>query len=203
MKQLIILSLSLISIISCGFSREIDIVNAYEFKFDNTLLFNEYDKFIAEMGLPNRFITFTDTVDIKTKEELDIAIKNEIDSGKQILQLHYPGYIMNYFPDNLIVPEKIDFRQTQNSIQFNEIFFDHNFTVKEFRKLFPVSGLAPSMYEHSLFKIVTKETIPDTEHYMVLRKSVDVPPFLEMEEGPIIEFTFQKGKLIYMYFANF
>lgn len=203
MKRLFIFPFIMLTILSCGFSREIDIVNAYEFKLDNTVLFNSYDQFVEEIGLPDRFITFTDTIDIKSKEELDRVIKYEVDSGKQILELHYPGYIMNYFPDNLIVPEKIDFRKTDKSIQFNDVFFDRDFTVEAFRKLFPVSGFTQLGGEFSLFSMVTKETIPGLEHYMVLRKSVDVPSYLEMEEGPVIEFTFQEGKLIYMYFANF
>jgi hypothetical protein len=203
MKHLLIFGLLIFTTLSCGLSREIDIVNAYEFKFGNTFLFNEYDKFIAEMGLPDRFITFTDTIDITSKDELDLAIKNEIDSGKQFLHLHYPGFVMDCFTDYRIVPERIDFRKTDENIQFNKIFFNRDFTIEEFRKLFPISSLTPLSGELSLFNMITQENIPDLESFIVLRKSVDVPSFLGMEGGPVIEFSFQKGKLIYMYFANF
>ena len=197
----------LLGIISCGNNSNranimgIDIVNAYEFKFGKTPVFNEYDKFIDEIGLPKTFTAFKDTTEIQSRSQLDSVVTEATKLNTDMLYLNYEGFVMDYFPDSRIVPVSIDFRKTDKSILFNDVTFDTNFTVKQFKKLFPMSGAMPLDSSLGLFRIITKENIPNLEHYIISRESVDVSPF--SEDGPTIEFTFENGKLIYMYFANF
>ena len=191
-----------ISFFSCGnHFGGMDKVNAYEFKFEDTELFNDYNKFINEMGLPQTFTTFKDTVEINSREDLDAALAKAMENGEHMMNLCYPGIKMDFISEDLIVPEIIDFRKTDKSIRFKNITFDKSFSVDDFKKLFPVAGSMSLDDSFSLFKMITKENLPKSKHYMVMRESKDVPP--GSEDGPVIEFTFDNDKLIYMFFANF
>lgn len=196
-KSLAVLFFS-IPLISCGNSG-IDTVDAYEFKIENTHLFNDYDKFIKEVGLPSTFVAFKDTIKINTPSDLDAAIANNI--GKtDMLHLCYPNFIMEYFPDKLVVPLSFDFRDSNKEIQFNDVKFNGTFSVNQFKRMFPISGRTPLGTSMSLFAMITGENTSNLQHFIVARKSKDVE---FGDSGPSIEFTFENEKLIYIFFANF
>lgn len=179
-------------------SMGINLIDAYELAFDKTYLFNDFDKFIAEVGLPNTISIFKDTISISTKDELDKFIATAIEEESGIINLQYTGFEMGYMPDRRITPEKIDFRITNKSVQYNGSTFDQTYTIDMFKEQFAASASFPLDNTMSLFSMITNEEGNDLKHYMVLRKSKD-DPFAE----PTLEFTFKNGKLIYIFFANF
>ena len=177
----------------------VDIIDAYELAFDRTYIFNDFNTFITEIGLPNTVSVFRDTISISSKEELDKLIASSIQKGgTDIINLQYTGFQMGFMPDDRIVPENIDFRKTDKSIQYNGTTFDQTYTVDMFKKQFPSSGSFALDNEMSLFGMTTNERDEGLKHYMLLRKSKD-DPYAE----PTLELTFKNNKLIYIFFANF
>lgn len=177
----------------------VDLIDAYELAFDRTLLFNEFDRFIDEVGLPNTVSIFRDTTIICNREELDSIIASIIaKGGTDIVTFQYRGFEMGFIPDNRIMPEKIDFRITDKSVQYNGTTFDQTYTIDMFKKQFAQSASFPLDSNLSLFLLTTNEDSSNLEHYMLLRKSKD-DPYAE----PTLELTFKDGRLIYIFFANF
>lgn len=171
----------------------IDTIDVYKMKFGETFLFNKYDTFINEIGLPKTARVVKDTFLIDNKDVLDSIV-----SKNHEVILQYDGYKIGFLHPDRVTIDEIDFRKTDKSIQYNNIIFDSRFTFNEFKKLFPQSAsilLDPAM---SLFRLVTNESQDGLKHYMVLRKSIDDP-----DAEPTLEFTFENGKLIHIFFANF
>lgn len=114
------------------------------------------------------------------------------------MTLHYPGLAMWYAYDNSIIPSTIDFRKTDKSITYGTMTFDTTYTIDQFKKQFPNSAKPSFALPQSLFETMTQEKGSNLEHFLLMRKSKDDP-----NATPMIEFTFDKGKLIYILFANF
>jgi hypothetical protein len=173
-----------------------DFLDAYKLTIGKTFLYGNYENFIAEMGIPGKVtITKTDFV-INSKEYLDKVMATANDPN--IVTLHYPGIDMWFTFDNSIVPSSIDFRKTDKSVTYGKTTFDTTYSIKQFKKDFPTSANPSFKLPQSLFELTTRAKGANFEHYMLMRKSKDDP-----NATPMIEFTFDNGKLIFLLFANF
>ena len=173
-----------------------DFLNAYKLKIGKTFLYGKYEDFITDFGLPNKLTIIKKNYSVITKNELDKLVTTaENISG---VTLHYAGIDMSYSYDNSIIPFTIDFRKTDKNITYEETTFDTTYTIEQFKKQFPKSAKPSFQISQSLFEITTKEKGPNFKHYMLARKSKDDP-----NATPLIEFTFNNGKLIFILFANF
>ena len=175
---------------------DMDFLNAYKLTIGKTFLYGNYENFIIDIGLPSKVtITKTDFA-INSKADLDKVVATAKDPN--IVTLHYIGIDMWFTYDNNIVPSTIDFRKTDKSITYDETTFDNTYTLEQFKKQFPKSAKPSFALPQSLFEITTNEKGANFEHYMLVRKSKDDP-----NATPLIEFTFDNGKLIFILFANF
>ena len=173
-----------------------DILDAYKLKFGNTLLFGNYQNYISEIGLPSKVTVYKTDYEIKSQTDLDKAVATGKNSD--IITLHYPGIEMWYTFNNTIIPATIDFRKTENKINYGETTFDKNYTLEQFKKQFPNSANPSFQLPQSFFEMATQSKGSDLKHYILIRKTKDDP-----NAEPMIEFTFEKGKLIFIFFANF
>jgi hypothetical protein len=172
-----------------------DFLDVYKLTIGKTLLYGNYENFITDMGIPAK-VTITKTdFDIHSKAELDKVVATAKDPN--IVTLHYPGIDMMFTYENSIVPFTIDFRKTGKSILYGETTFDNTYTFEQFKKQFRKSANPSFILPQSLFEIATEETGVNFKHYMLVRKSKDDP-----NATPLIEFAFDNGKLIFVYFAN-
>lgn len=114
------------------------------------------------------------------------------------MTLHYPGIDMWFTYDNSIVPSTIDFCKTDKSVTYGQTKFDATYSIEQFKNEFPKSANPFFKLSQSLFEMTTKEKGANYEHYMLISKSKDDP-----NATPMIEFTFDNGKLIFILFANF
>lgn len=175
---------------------DMDFIDAYKLTIGKTFLYGNYDSFINDMGIPS-MVTITKTdFEIKSKADLDNVIATAKDPN--IVTLHYPGIDMWFGYDNYIIPSTIDFRKTEKSVTYGQATFDTTYSIEQFKKQFPKSANPSFNLPQSLFEITTKEKGVNFKHYMLMRKSKDDP-----SATPMVEFTFDKGKLIFILFANF
>ena len=175
---------------------DLDFLDAYKLTIGETFLYGKYENFIADFGIPSKLTIVKADFTISTKEELDKLVTTAKDPTS--LTLHYPGIEMSYSYDNYIIPFTIDFRKSDKSLFYGETAFNTSYTVKQFKRQFPNSANPPFNSPQSLFEIVTNEKGGNYEHYTLMRKSKDDP-----DATPTIEYTFHKGKLIFILFANF
>jgi len=175
---------------------DFDILDAYKLTFGKTFLFGNYDTFIGDIGLPNKVTVFKTDFSINSKTDLDKAVFTA--KNPAIVTLHYPGIDMWYTYENSIVPSTIDFRKTEKSVTYGETIFDKNYTIEQFKKQFPNSATLSFEMPESFFEMVTKEKGVEFKHFMLKRKTKDDPT-----AEPLLEFTFENGKLIFVMFANF
>jgi hypothetical protein len=177
---------------------ETDFIDVYKLTIGNTWLYGKYDSFIADMGMPGMVTINNNESVIQTKADLDKIISTA--KAPQIVTLHYPGINMWYGYENSIIPATFDFRKTSRRLTYETTTFDNNYTVDQFKKQFPRSAAstATALLPESFFEMETKEKGTDMEHFILKRKSKDDP-----NTTPIVEFTFNKGKLIFIFFANF
>lgn len=175
---------------------DLDYLDAYKLKIGETLLFGTSGHFIKNIGIPNRVRVYKNDYTINSQADLDKAIATA--DVSDIITFYYPGVEMWYGLDNSIIPFHIDFRKTDKSVQYGETIFDQTYTLESFRKQFPKSAHPTFSTEISLFEITTQEKNPFFEHFLIMRKSKDDP-----DAEPMIEFTFEKGRLIFIEFANF
>jgi hypothetical protein len=105
---------------------------------------------------------------------------------------------MWYGYDNIIIPYTIDFRLTEKSVSYGDVKFDRSYSVEQFKGQFPKSSIASLQMPQSFFGMMTGQKGTNFQHFIVSRKSKDNP-----DAAPLIEFTFENGKLIFILFANF
>jgi hypothetical protein len=98
----------------------------------------------------------------------------------------------------LINHRVLNFRKTDKSITYGTTSFARTYTIDQFKKQFPNSAKTSFALPQSLFETMTHEKGSNFEHFLLMRKSKDDP-----NATPMIEFTFDKGKLIYIFFVNF
>lgn len=175
---------------------DMDTLDVYKLKIGKTFLYSNYESFISNMGIPNKMTITKTNYDISSKADLDKVISTAKDPD--IVTLHYPGIDMWYDYDNYIIPSTIDFRKTDKSVTYGLTIFDRTYSIEQFKKEFPKSANLSFTLPQSLFEIETQEKSTNYKHYMVVRKSKDDPNAM-----PMIEFTFNNGKLIFILFANF
>jgi len=175
---------------------DMDFLDAYKLTIGKTFLYGNYENFISDMGIPRK-VTITKTnFAINSKTDLDKVVATAKDPN--IVTLHYPGIDMWFTYDNSIVPSTIDFRKTNKSVTYGQTTFDTTYSTEQFKKEFPKSANPSFTLPQSLFEIETNEKGANFKHYMLIRKSKDDP-----NVTPMIEFTFDNGKLIFIFFANF
>jgi hypothetical protein len=175
---------------------DMDFLDAYKLKIGKTFLYGNYENFITDIGIPGKVtITKTDLI-INSKADLDKVVANA--KNPDIVTLHYPGIDMWFAYDNSIIPSTIDFRKTDKSVTYGDTIFDTTYTIEQFKKQFPKSAKPSFTPPQSFFEITTKEKDANFEHFLLLRKSKDDP-----NATPLIEFTFDNDKLIFILFANF
>jgi hypothetical protein len=175
---------------------DLDFLDAYKLTIGKTFLYGNYDSFIADMGIPHKVSITRADFTIQSKADLDKVVSTA--KAPQIVTLHYPGIDMWYAYDNSIIPSAIDFRKTDKSITYGTTTFDTTYTIDQFKKQFPNSAKTSFALPQSLFETMTHEKGSNLDHFLLMRKSKDDP-----NATPMIEFTFDKGKLIYILFANF
>jgi hypothetical protein len=175
---------------------DMDFLDAYKLTLGKTFLYGNYENFINDIGIPSK-VTITKTeFAINSKADLEKVVATAKDPN--IVTLHYPWIDMWYGYDNYIIPSTIDFRKTDKGVTYGETTFNKAYTIEQFKKQFPKSANPTFKLPQSLFEIATKEKGANFEHYMLMRKSKDDP-----SATPMIEFTFDNGKLIFILFANF
>lgn len=172
-----------------------EIINAYALKYNNTLLYGNYEDFTKQNGLPDSIWILKNTLKINSKIELDKFI--HVAKEPNIITLFYRGIAMWYAYNNNVIPLYIDFRKTEKSIIYEKTKFDNNYTIEDFKNQFPYSYNNPIATVHSLFSTMKDES-GNYIHFILKRKSRT-----DVNEEPIIEFTFENGKLILIFFANF
>jgi hypothetical protein len=177
-------------------SLDYDILDAYQLKFGNTFLFGNYQNFISEIGLPSKVTVYETNYEINSRTELDKAVATG--NNSDIITLYYPGVEMWYTSNNTIIPATIDFRKVTNSLKYGDTSFDKNYTLEQFKKQFPNSANPSFQLPQSFFEMATQSKGSNLKHYILIRKTKDDP-----NAAPMIEFTFEKGKLIFIFFANF
>jgi hypothetical protein len=175
---------------------DMDFLDAYKLTIGETYLYDNYENFIKDIGLPSKVTVTKTEFAINSKVDLDKVVANAKDPN--IVTLHYPGIDMWFSYDNYIIPSTIDFRKTEKSVTYGETMFDRNYTIEQFKKQFPKSTNSSFKLPQSLFEIATKEKGANFQHYRLMRKSKDDP-----NATPMIEFTFDNGNLIFILFANF
>lgn len=173
-----------------------DFIYAYKLTIGKTSLYGDYDKFINDMGIPSKVTIVKADFEIKSKADLDKVIARAKDPD--IVTFHYPGIDMWFGYDNYIIPSTIDFRKTDKSVTYGQTTFDTTYSIEQFKKQFPNSANPSFILPQSLFEIMTKEKGANFKHYMLMRKSKDDP-----NATPMVEFTFDNDKLIFILFANF
>ena len=176
-------------------SMDIDIIDAYKLSIGKTLLFGKYDEFIKDIGIPTKVSIAKTEYLVNSKSDLDNVVAKS--KTTDLITLHYNGIDMWYGYDNIIIPFTIDFRITDKSIAYDNTKFDKSYTIEQFKKQFPKSG-NPSSQLPSLFSMLSGKSGENYKSFSVLRKSKDNP-----DAEPIVEFTFDNGKLIFIMFANF
>ncbi|MBO9205451.1 MULTISPECIES: hypothetical protein [Niastella] len=174
---------------------DFDYIDAYKFTIGKTYLYGNLDSFLSEMGLPN-MVTLKKDFNIHSKADLDQVLSTA--KTPEIATLHYPGIDMWYGYENDIIPSTIDFRKTDKSVTYGTTIFNKAYTIDQFKKQFPISANHKSALSQSFFEIVTLENGKNMKHFYVVRKSKDDP-----NATPLIEFTFDKGNLIFLTFSNF
>ena len=175
---------------------DMDFLDAYKLTIGKTFLYGNYENFITDMGIPSK-VTITKTeFAINSKADLNKVVATAKDPN--IVTLLYPGIDMWFGNDNYIIPSTIDFRKTDKSLTYDETTFDTTYTIEQFKNQFPKSAKESFSLPESLFGITENKKGGNFEHYMLVRKSKDDP-----DATPMIEFTFQNGKLIFILFANF
>ena len=172
-----------------------DFLDAYKLTIGKTFLYGNYENFITDMGIPGK-VTITKTdFDIHSKAGLDKVVATAKDPS--IVILHYPGIDMWFTYNNSIIPFTIDFRKTDKSVTYGQTTFDTTYSIEQFKKEFPKSANPSFILPQSLFEITTDEKGSNFKQYMLIRKTKDDP-----NATPLIEFTFDNGRLIFIYFAN-
>lgn len=175
---------------------DMDFLDAYQLTIDKAFLFGNYSTFINKIGVPKTVTITNSDFDIKSKNDLEKIIATA--KAPTIVTLHYQGIDMWYAYDDYIIPSTIDFRKTNKSISYGKTIFDTTYTIEQFKKQFPKSANPSFALPQSFFEMTTKEKGGNLEHYILLRKTKDDP-----NATPMIEFTFNNGKLIFILFANF
>jgi hypothetical protein len=175
---------------------DFDLLDAYKLKLRNAFLFGRYDSLLANLGLPNRLTVIKTDYSIKSKTDLDKAISTATDPDP--VTLHYPGIDIWYTYDNSVVPFTVDFRKLKQAISYGEIKFDNNYKFGEFKKQFPNSANPSFSMPQSFFEITTKEKAPSFKSFILKRKTKSDP-----NAEPLVEFTFDGDRLIFIIFANF
>jgi hypothetical protein len=177
-------------------NQELDVIDAYKLKVGSAFLFGKLDAFLSEMGLPAKVSIAKKEVEIKSKIDLDKIVSDT--KPPQIVVLQYTAIEMWYAYDGEIIPFSIDFRKFKNKVTYEETTFDSNYPLKKFVSQYPNSANSSFKLPSSFFEMATKETGKDLKHYLLTRKSKD-----DAGAAPMVEFTFQNEKLIYIFFANF
>ena len=177
-------------------SMDFDIIDAYKLTIGKTFLFGKYDSFIADIGIPTKVSIAKTEYPVKSKADLDNVVAKA--KNPDIVTLHYNGIDMWYGYDNIIIPYFIDFQTTDKTITYGDTKFDKSYTEDQFKKQFPKSGNPSFQMPQSFFGMLTGKTGSNYKHFIVTRKSKDDP-----EASPMVEFTFDNGKLIFILFANF
>lgn len=176
---------------------DMDFIDVYKLTIGTTPLYENFDSFINDIGLPSNVTISKIDHEVKSKTDLDKVIATTKDPTS-IVTLHYPGIEMWFSHDNYIIPATIDFRKTNKSITYGQTTFDKTYSIEQFKNQFSKSANPSFNLPQSLFEITTKEKGSNFEHYMLVRKSKDDP-----SATPMVEFTFDKGKLVFILFANF
>jgi len=178
----------------------IDLMNVYRLRMDGVPVFTRLQKFLRIYGIPPEVRIRRESYPIHSEDEFYTLLDRACKDGDEF-DLHYEGFVMNYFRDTRLIITSIDFRKTELGLDYGDWRFDRSFTFGDFEALFPISA---GMDVHrttgiqSCFEINTGESAFDKETYMVQRWSKD-----NLLAGPTVEFTFEDGRLIYMFFANF
>ncbi|WP_288428556.1 hypothetical protein [uncultured Spirosoma sp.] len=173
-----------------------DFLDVYNLKIANAFLYGKCDEFLASTGLPDKIMIGQRTFNVHSKTDIDRVLS--VVKEPEIAVIHYAGIDMWYVYDNEIIPSTIDFRKANKHVTYGETIFDNTYTFKEFKKQFPKSASINSKTGQSFFSMATQEKGNDFEHYLLLRKSKD-----DSNVTLMVEFTFEKGNLIYIFFANF
>lgn len=173
-----------------------DIIDAYQLKINQVNLFGNYDEFIAEMGIPISVSIAKTEYRVHSKEEMDKIIAQA--KNPQIVTLHYKGIDMWYTYDNSIIPFSIDFANTDKTVTYAEVNFNRQYSVEQFKKQFPTSGNPSFQLPQSFFGMQTGKSGSNYSHFIVTRKSKENP-----KANPLLEFTFEDGKLLFIFFVNF
>jgi hypothetical protein len=175
---------------------DFNILDAYKLTLEKTFLYGDYSNFISVIGLPDSVTVFKTKFLIDSKAALEKAVLTAKDPD--VATLHYPGIDMWYSYNNSIIPFTIDFRKTTKSVSYGETLFDSNYTFEQFKRQFPISATPSVQMPGSLFGLATKEKGEKFKHFLLKRKSKDDP-----NAEPLVEFTFENNKLIFVMFANF
>jgi hypothetical protein len=172
-----------------------DLMDAYTVTYGNTRLFEQFEKFYSSHGLPSKLTVGKTDYEIKNKEDITKAIKTA--KPNAVVALKYPGVEM-WYADGDLIPFTVDIRKVSDQIKYGQLAsFDKNFTVEQFKKLFPKSASKPVDGQMSFFRMVTQETGDNLTHFIVERGSKD-----DKSVRMPVEFTFQNGKLIFICFFN-
>ena len=178
----------------------VDSMNVYRLRMGGAPVYTRLRKFIRVHGFPPAVKIKGVMIPVHSEEDLNELIGSDYTSRYE-LDLCYNGFRMNYFLGGRLVITDIDFRKTEQVLTYGNLVFDRHFTYSDFSEVFPLSA-AQDVYHstgiQSLFELNTGESACNKETYMVIRWSKD-----NLLAHPTVEFTFQDGKLIYIFFANF
>ena len=175
-------------------------MNVYRLRMDGVPVFTRRRGFMKKYGLPPEMKIGLERFPVQSPEEFEALLDRASREWSEVY-LCYEGFDMNDFRDGRLVISSIDFRKTALGLDYGNWRFDRDFTSGDFEALFPVSAgmdVHRSTGIQSCFEITTGESAFDKETYMVQRWSKD-----NLLAHPTVEFTFEDGRLIYMFFANF
>jgi hypothetical protein len=173
---------------------ELDSIDAYNIKIENVTLFGNLDSQLSLFGLPEKLSQQNKEIEFKTKEHL----KNQIKKSNNFSVLNFKGIEFWCFDDLVPIPTKIDLRKLNKKLTYGNILYNKEYSLSDFEKDYPNSFKNSPKMATSFFQMVTKETSKNLKHYFVERSNKSDP-----NVKPLVEFTFENDRLIFIFFANF
>ena len=173
-----------------------ELINPYIIKFGDILLFDNIDNYVNELGLPSKVSQNKNDIEIANNNELkSLLIQSKED---QITELLFEGVEVWAFSNLGVLPMKIDLRKLKKEIHYKDKVWDSNYSINDLKKDFPNTLSNQPNTPISFFSMSTGEFSDSHQSKILYRKTKDNP-----DATPLVEFTFENDKLIYIFFANF
>ncbi|WP_272148539.1 hypothetical protein [Tenacibaculum aiptasiae] len=173
---------------------KLDLIDVYNLKIGKTLLFGNINDQIVELGMPKQLVQQNKSKEFNSNEDIESIIK----SSSNFTVANFSGLEFWCFNDMESIPTKIDFRKLNKNITNNDLTYNKEYSISNFKNQHPKSFLNTPKMPQSFFQMATQEKIKGLKHFILLRKTKS-----NKNVRLLVEYTFKDDKLIYIFFANF